>query len=483
MNTDGKTKVCGVIANPVAHSMSPLLQNLYAKQTGVNLTYVPFKVEEQNLEAAVKGAFSLNILGMNVTVPHKQAVMEYLSDIDETAQAIGAVNTLVRTECGYKGYNTDVPGLLRTVREFGISLKDRACILIGAGGAAKAAAYMMAKEGASVIYVLNRNLQRAENLASYINGLFSRELVYPLALEAYAQIPDGKYIAIQTTSVGMYPDVDAAPIEDSTFYQKISEAVDVIYTPAETRFMKKVVEAGGRVRNGLDMLLYQGVIAYELWNPGVRVDEETVVKARELVLDKLRKDKKDAENQKSDNSVPSRQRVKNLILIGFMGAGKTSVGQYYAKKHNLPFVDIDSLIEITAGMSVSDLFAKKGEAEFRRRETEVLKRLLDTETVVPQKTLISVGGGLPLKEENRQLLKQLGTVVFLKVSPETVVERLKGDTKRPLLQGDDVNLRVAKLLAERESIYIEAAHEVVEADGRDFDEIVEEIEAIVKAGN
>ena len=143
---DGKTKICGIIANPVEHSMSPLLQNHYAKRTGVNLAYVPYKVKEENLQSAVEGAYALNILGLNVTVPHKQTVMKYLKDIDETAADIGAVNTLVRMEGGYKGYNTDVPGLLRSIQEEGIVIKDRACILIGAGGAGKAAAYMMSKE-------------------------------------------------------------------------------------------------------------------------------------------------------------------------------------------------------------------------------------------------------------------------------------------------------------------------------------------------
>lgn len=481
MNTDGKTKVCGIIANPVAHSMSPLLQNLYAERTNVNLTYVPFKVEDKNLEAAVKGAFALNILGMNVTVPHKQAAMEYLSEIDATAAAIGAVNTLVRIDSGYKGYNTDVSGLLRSVREFSGSVKDRPCILIGAGGAAKAAAYMLASEGASVIYVLNRNVERAEKLASYINDMFSKDLMRPLALKEYGQIPDGNYFAIQTTSVGMHPDIDGIPIEDETFYQKISDAVDIIYTPAETRFMKMVAAAGGRVINGLDMLLYQGVIAYELWNPGAKVNEETIDEARELVLDRLRKNRQIEEISKEElNGGPARKKAENIILIGFMGAGKTSVGQHFAKQHNLPFVDIDRIIETTAGMSISDLFAKKGETEFRRRETETLKRLLDTETVVPRKTMISVGGGLPLREENRELLKQLGTVVYLKVSPETVVERLKGDTTRPLLMGENVNERVAELIAKREAFYIEAAHKVIEVDGKDFNEISEEIDLITR---
>lgn len=471
MRTDGKTRVCGIIANPVAHSMSPLLQNLYAKRTGINLTYVPFKVEEEGLKAAVRGAFALDILGMNVTVPHKQAVIPWLSEIDETASAIGAVNTLVRTEKGYKGYNTDVPGLLRAVTEAGIIVKGRKCILIGAGGAAKAAAYMLAKEGASLVYILNRNEKRAEQLASYINKLSGRTLCRALPLSEYKRIPKGQYLAVQTTSVGMHPNVNEAPIEDKAFYENISEAIDAIYTPFETKFMKLVTAAGGRAVNGLNMLLYQGVIAYELWNPDVKVSEETIEEARQLILERLMK-------KSGKQPEKPQQVVKNLILIGFMGAGKTTVGLHYADKNGIPVVDTDKLIEMTSRMSVSDIFTNFGEDEFRKKETQMLKNLLNADMETKHKTLISVGGGLPLLPENRQLMKELGTVIYLKISPDTVLERLKGDTTRPLLQGDNVRQRVEELMTKRDSLYMEAAHGVVVADGKSYDEIVQEIESL-----
>ena len=120
--------------------MSPLMHNYYSEKTGTDLVYVPLKVEPGRVEEAVKGAYALNFTGMNVTVPHKQEVMKYLVDIDEDAKAIGAVNTLVRTDGGYKGYNTDAAGLKRAMTEAGIEIRDRTCILFGAGGAARAAA-------------------------------------------------------------------------------------------------------------------------------------------------------------------------------------------------------------------------------------------------------------------------------------------------------------------------------------------------------
>lgn len=285
--TSGKTRVCGVMACPVEHSMSPMMHNFFAEQSGTDITYVPFKVQPESVGEAIQGAYALNVLGMNATVPHKQAVMKYLKAIDEAAEAIGAVNTLVRVEDGYMGYNTDAAGLLRTMTEAGIVIKDQVCILLGAGGAAKAAAYVLAKEGAKKVYVLNRSVDKAEALAKDFNRLFGRDVLIPAALDCWKDIPEQGCLAVQTTSVGMHPHVDHAVIEDEAFYRKLGTAFDVIYTPMETKFMKLAAAAGAKTRNGLDMLLYQGVIAFELWNPDVTVSAETVNGARQLLLDFL----------------------------------------------------------------------------------------------------------------------------------------------------------------------------------------------------
>ena len=161
----------------------------------------------------------------------------------------------------------------------------------------------------------------------------------------------------------------------------------------------------------------------------------------------------------------------NIILIGFMGAGKTSVGETLSAKYGMELLDTDQLIEKKAGMTISKIFAEQGEDSFRALETGVLKELL----AGADHTVVSVGGGLPLREENRAVLKQLGAVIYLKVKPETVLERLKGDTTRPLLQGGDVERRVNDLLEYRSPVYESAAHRVIEVDGLDLDEIADEI--------
>lgn len=288
MTISGKTNVYGILACPVEHSMSPVLQNLYGEMSGADMVYVPFRTEPEGLSEAVRGAYALNVRGMNVTVPHKEAVIPYLKDMDENAAAVGAVNTLVRVDGGYKGYNTDVPGIWRAMKEEGIAVDGVPCILFGAGGAAKAAGYVLAKNGARVVYLINRNEQKAAALAEYINKVTGRDAVKPVALADYKSVPKDSYLAVQTTSLGMSPHADAAPVEDREFYSMIHTGFDAVYNPAETKFMKYVRECGGKAYNGLGMLLYQGIVSFELWNPGVIVGPEAVVAAKAKVMELLR---------------------------------------------------------------------------------------------------------------------------------------------------------------------------------------------------
>lgn len=273
MKVDGKTNVCGLIGNPVEHTLSPMIHNTLAERMGHNLVYVPFPVEEGKAAQAVAGALALNILGLNVTVPYKSEVIESLQDIDALARDIGAVNTLVRTDGGYKGYNTDMEGLYRAMLSEGVAIEGEQIILLGAGGAARAVAYLCATKGADKVYLLNRTFDKAHTVAAEVNDRTGREVIIPMCMTDYTKLPGGKYLAIQGTSVGLAPNVNDAVIEDSAFYEMLHTGFDLIYNPWETRFMRLTKEHGGRAYNGLKMLLYQGIIAYELWND-VKVSEE-----------------------------------------------------------------------------------------------------------------------------------------------------------------------------------------------------------------
>ncbi|MBQ7840106.1 MAG: shikimate dehydrogenase [Lachnospiraceae bacterium] len=282
---NGKTRLCGVIGNPVEHTLSPDIHNTLANACGINLAYAPFFVEKGGLEAAIKGAFALNVLGINVTVPYKQDVIAHLEDIDPLAKAVESVNTLVRTGNGYKGYNTDMSGLYRAMLDDDVVLENEQVILLGAGGVGRAVAYLCAAKGAAHVWLLNRSADKAEQIAKEVNAKCGRECVTAMGLDGWKELSGQKYLAIQATSVGLHPDSDRAIVEDRAFYQMLHTGYDLIYKPAETKFMKLCKAAGANAYNGLKMLVFQGVEAFELWN-NVTVSKEQAMRIYEMLSQK-----------------------------------------------------------------------------------------------------------------------------------------------------------------------------------------------------
>lgn len=265
MSIDGYTRTCGLIGSPVEHTMSPAIHNTLAEAMGENLVYVPFHVQAGYVREAVEGAFALNLLGCNVTVPYKSQVIPYLKEIDPLAEKIGAVNTLVRTEDGFRGYNTDMPGLLRALESDDVKTTGEKVLILGAGGVARAVAVMLS-ETAEEIIILNRTLEKARKVADEVNAFGGRKPVRAMSTSDWRQLPAGeRYLAIQATNVGMFPKADEAVIGEEDFYERIHTGYDLVFNPARTRFMQLTERAGGRAYSGLKMLLYQGIIAYELW--------------------------------------------------------------------------------------------------------------------------------------------------------------------------------------------------------------------------
>lgn len=282
MEINAKTKVCGLIGYPVGHSVSPVIHNSLAQLYDRNLVYVPLPVEPGKLRQAIEGADAFGFAGMNVTVPYKSEVIPHLCEIDPLAEQIGAVNTLVPAGSGYKGYNTDMPGLYRAMCADGVQIAGEEVILLGAGGVARAIAYLLLDKGAAHIHILNRSRERAEKLTDEVNEAAKRvgkesrtgHFAAAYALEEYEKLDSGRrYLAIQATNVGMFPHTEHAVIEDEAFYRLVRTGYDVIFNPTTTRFMELVRRAGGQAFHGLKMLLYQGLIAWELWN-GMEVSGE-----------------------------------------------------------------------------------------------------------------------------------------------------------------------------------------------------------------
>lgn len=282
MIINGRTKTLGVIGCPIAHTLSPMIHNELAAIYGHNLVYVPFLVED-DLEGAIRGAKALQIGGLNVTIPYKTDVLKYVTEVDAFSSRIGAVNTLVPAKDGFKAYNTDIPGLYRAMLSDGVDLKDENVVILGAGGAARSVAMLSLDKGANHVYILNRTLSKAEAIAGEVNALAGENFVTALDVKDYKQLSGKKYLCIQATSVGMHPNTDAAVIEDDDFYDMIHTGYDIVYNPYETKFMSLVNAYGGQAFNGLKMLLYQGIIAYELWND-VSVSDDVA----KQILDKLK---------------------------------------------------------------------------------------------------------------------------------------------------------------------------------------------------
>ena len=268
---NGKTYTCGLIGNPVEHTMSPVIHNTLAKKMDLNMVYVPFLVQ-QDLAAAVKGAYALNVQGLNITVPYKSDVLESLVSVDDLAEKIGAVNTLVKTDGGYKGYNTDMSGLYRAMTSYGIKIEGEEIILLGAGGAARAVAYLCVHYKAKKVYLLNRTIEKAKSIADEIQLRTGKDIIVPMQLEDYKRLGERKMLCIQATSAGLSPHDDEVIISDKEFYEKIHTGYDLIYRPTNTKFMQLVKEHGGQAYHGLKMLLYQGIEAFEMWNQ-VKVED------------------------------------------------------------------------------------------------------------------------------------------------------------------------------------------------------------------
>ncbi len=453
--TDGNTLVCGIIGNPVRHTMSPLIHNTLADETGTNLVYVPFEVREDGLGRAVRGAYELGIRGLNVTVPYKSDVMQYLGYTDPLAESIGAVNTLVRDDAirGYRGYNTDMTGLYRAMLEEGIDLEGEIVVILGAGGVARPTAHLCINKGAAKVYILNRTLEKATDIAAEIGD----DRVVAMDINNYRELllKEESFFAIQCTSVGLFPDVNSAVIEDDQFYRHVHAALDVVYKPLETKFLKLAKAAGAKTFSGLKMLLYQGVDAFELWNTDRNIKitkEQSDALYRSLVMEVM--------------------GVRNIILEGFMGSGKSVISELLSDELSLELLDTDSAIEQAEGRSISSIFEEDGEEAFRDMETDLLESVVRDHY---RDTVISLGGGSVLREENRKLLESAGKVVYLKASPESVYERIRDDDSRPLLRCEDPLSRIRELLEKRSSIYESAADLVVVTDGKTPKEIAKEI--------
>lgn len=263
MVVNGKTGVCAIIGDPVEHSLSPIMHNAAFKKLGLNLVYVAFTVTSTELKDSVLGAKSLGLKGLNVTMPHKSAVIHYLDEVDLSVKSIGAVNTILCNHGRLIGYNTDGTGAMIALQENGVDFEEKKMVILGAGGAAKAIAYQATQDVGELV-ILNRTAGKAKKLAEMLKGLGAKVKAGTLSLDNLNDELSTTNILVNATSAGMYPNIESSPVPSGLLHSDLC-VMDIIYKPLETKLLKDAKSAGAKVVSGLEMLLYQGAIAFEIW--------------------------------------------------------------------------------------------------------------------------------------------------------------------------------------------------------------------------
>lgn len=262
-----------VIGDPIAHSLSPFMHDTWFKENGIDASFIPVHVEPSKLKQAYESLNLLGASGFNVTLPHKQAIIPLLDGVDDTAAAMDAVNTVVRSGKGFSGLNTDGDGFVKSLRSSDCS-NDSQILLIGAGGAARGISFALRRSGFTNVTITNRTYRRAEELAG--------ESGSRVMMKAEAEEKLGDFdVIIQTTSVGLAKD-EALPISLENL--KVGTLVaDIVYNPIETPLLLKAKEQGCRTLNGVGMFVFQGAIAFEKWT-GIAPDTENMIR---LITEKL----------------------------------------------------------------------------------------------------------------------------------------------------------------------------------------------------
>ncbi len=380
-------KKFGLIGEKLSHSYSPLIHSKFGDY--------PFdlcEVSEEELEPLLRRE---EYGGFNVTIPYKKTVMKYCDEISDHAKAIGSVNTVVRDSSGrLTGHNTDYYGFSCLLQTAGIDVRDMKCAVLGSGGASVTVQAVLRDMGAGEIVVISRS---GENNYENISRHFDSEIV------------------VNATPVGMYPNNGRAPINLDDF-KNCRGVLDLIYNPNRTKLILDAMERSIPAAGGLIMLVAQAKAASELFQ-GKQIDTEEM----ENVVDEIRSE------------------TLNAILIGMPGAGKTLLGQEIADRMGREFVDIDDMIEAHEGMSIPEIFEKKGENYFRRVETEMLEK-----TCIRTGLVIATGGGVVKKKINYNIIKQNGIVIWIKRD----LDKLETDG-RPL----SLTIPLEQLYAERKDAY------------------------------
>lgn len=346
---------CGLLGRKLSHSYSPQIHNYLG-----NYSYELFEIEPDTLKTFLKTA---DFRGINVTIPYKKDVIPFCDALSLCAEKVGAVNTIIRNPDGKLiGYNTDYYGFQSMVKKSGLSLKSKKVLILGSGGASATASVVLTELGANAVVISRNGTNNYTNLSRH---------------------QDASAI-INCTPVGMYPNTDSTPI-DLNLFPNLEGVLDLVYNPANTYLLQQARARKLICENGLWMLVAQAKKAAELFTDS-KIDDAII----------------------ADIHRQLQNQMKNLVLVGMPGCGKTTIGKLLAEKAGRTFVDTDEQIERLAGIPIPAIFTEFGENHFRSLETAVLSQFGKESGLI-----ISTGGGCVTRQENYAHLHQNGTIIWL----------------------------------------------------------------------
>ena len=267
LKVNGRTKIVGLMGHPVSHSVSPEMHNAAFEALNINFCYIPIPVESEDLKKALDGIRALKIVGVNVTIPHKEAIIPLLDEVTKLPRLMGAVNTILNQDGKLIGYNTDGPGFVDSLKsDAKVDPKGKKVVVLGAGGASKAVSIMLAEAGARSLVITDIIIEKAENLAEYVKSHFEIEsTVCPVESRDLQSSINECNILVNTTPVGMHPKVEASPLPDGIKIPSGIQVCDLIYNPPETKFLKIARESGAKTLNGIGMLVRQGALSFSIF--------------------------------------------------------------------------------------------------------------------------------------------------------------------------------------------------------------------------
>ena len=428
-----ETKIFAVTGNPVMHSKSPGLHNAAFQNLGIDATYT--RLAAGSAEEALQIAKEIGMSGLNVTAPFKEEMTELMDSLDKSAEQIGAVNTLLLKNGKVVGYNTDGYGVVKALKKTGMKISGKQIIVLGAGGAAKAAVAGLSGAGAKVT-IANRTSKKAEELARK----FGCEVIGMEELAAGLKKAEGLVSCISS---------GGRIVERSALHSDLT-VLDANYSE-ETVISSDAKKTKCKFIDGTEWLLFQAIAAFKLFT------------GKEAPVEVMRKALNEKQNTNSGSTA-------NIALIGFMGSGKTLTAESISKKSKKKLVDIDANIEKNENAKIKEIIETRGILVFREMENRETEQIHNYNN-----TIIACGGGTVLNPTNCGILKQKCKTIWLWAKPEEVHKRTKHDGSRPLLDMPDRKKAIQEILERRIGIYAECADLVIGTEGKTPEETTEVI--------